>query len=159
LTNFLLYSCYSQNNVNTKLHAVRDHLHKQLIPLCQLHLDRPSRGHLGQWPGTPIDNLGGLRNLCGAGNEYYGWAASATTILTWVMPVLGMLTKAPFEKKQTIATWWTVCRWLGSPIVSLAYIFWNLKVASKCAKLIDMSTPYEVVPPAKSEFADMRDSL
>lgn len=47
----------------------------------------------------------------------------------------------------------------GANRLSLTYISWNIKVTSKCAKLIDMSTPYDVVPPPDSQFADMRDSL
>jgi hypothetical protein len=119
----------------------------------------PAEGIWKNGQPPPLIILAGCEALCGTGNDYYGWATSASTILTWVMPILGMLTKAPFEKKETIRTWWTVCRWLESPIVSLAYIFWNIKVTSKCAKLIDISTPYDVVPPPDSEFADMRDSL
>lgn len=119
----------------------------------------PAEGIWANGQAPPLITLAGCEALCGTGSEYYGWSASVTTVLTWVMPVLSMLTKAPFEKKQTVGTWWTICRWLGSPIVCLAYTLWNLKITSKCAKLVDMATPYDVVPLAESEFADMRDSL
>jgi hypothetical protein len=117
---------------------------------------------LGIWKNSqapPLITLAGCEALCGTGNEYYGWQTSSSTILTWVVPVIGMLNNAPFESNAFQRTRWVTCRWIGSPIVSLAYILWNIKVTSKCAKLIDMSTPYDVIPPTDSDFADIRDSL
>src|SRR5450432_1529777 len=77
----------------------------------------------GIWKNSqplPLITLAGCEALCGTGNEYNGWQASVGTMLTWVMPVIGLLTKAPFEPNAFRRTCWTTFRWMGSPIVSLA---------------------------------------
>ncbi len=48
----------------------------------------------------------------------------------------------------------------GSPIASLAYTLWNIKVSGKCAMIADMATPYDSVDTTRdSNFASIRDSL
>ena len=42
---------------------------------------------------------------------------------------------------------------------SLSYLLWNIKVAGKCALMVDMATKYEEFPDEDSEFSVMRDSL
>ena len=50
-------------------------------------------------------------------------------------------------------------RWAGSPIASIAYVLWNIKVTGKCAMMIDMSVKYDEYPPEDSDYGHMRDSL
>jgi hypothetical protein len=113
---------------------------------------------LGQAP--PLLTLEGCYHLCGTGPEYYEWSKASSTILTWIMPMLALLVKAPFgagtPPKRTLLN---SLRWIGSPIGSLAYIFWNIKVMGKCPHMADMASPYEEIPPAGTEYADIRDSM
>ena len=101
----------------------------------------------------------GCRALCGTGTQYYPWKESSATITTWVLPVIGLLLQLPFESNEFWATLWALARWGGSPIAALAYVFWNIKVTSKSAMLVDMSVAYSEVPDEHTEFAQMRDSL
>ena len=75
------------------------------------------------------------------------------------IPILGLLLLAPFEPGQNFDTMLPAFRWIGSPVSSLAYIFWNMKVTGRCALLIAMATRYDQIPDKSSGFADMRDSL
>ena len=76
------------------------------------------------------------------------------------MPVLGLLLQAPYESNAFLDTVFATARWVGSPIASLSYILWNIKVTGKCALLVDMATPYEDIPEEEySQFAQMRDSF
>ena len=109
---------------------------------------------------TSIISLDGCRRLCGTGNQYYPWETSSSTISTWILPITGILLQAPFESNEISKTIYAIARWLGSPIASLSYILWNVKVTSKCALLVDMSTVFEEVPDNEdSQFAQIRDSL
>lgn len=112
----------------------------------------------------------GCRTLCGTGAQYYHWSQIAATITTWVLPVIGTLLQAPYEGNEFRKTLYALVRWIGSPIASLSYILWNIKVTGKCAMLSDMSTLYRVdfanLKPEDTENArvmqdmlDMRDSL
>ena len=109
---------------------------------------------------TNLITLDGCRNLCGTGNEYYPWEIASTTISTWILPITGILLQAPFESNETLKTVLAIARWMGSPIASLSYILWNIKVTGKCALLVNMATTYESVPDDEdSQFAQIRDSL
>ena len=86
---------------------------------------------------------------------------------TWVLPIIGLLLQAPYESNEFRKTTYALVRWLGSPIASLSYILWNIKVIGKCAILSDMSTFYGI-DFARLELEDgegaramrdMRDSL
>lgn len=111
-------------------------------------------------PGPPyLISEHGCRTLCGEGAQKYPWATSANTITTWVLPVIGLILQAPFESNQVAKTLLAICRWIGSPIASLAYIFWNIKITGKCAIMVDMAVPYASFPDSDSEFARRRDSL
>lgn len=101
----------------------------------------------------------GCRRLCHTGNQYYPWKESSATITTWVMPVIGLLLQAPYESNDFWGTLWALARWTGSPVASLSYILWNIKVTSKCALMVDMATTYDDIPGQGSQFAQMRDSL
>ena len=120
----------------------------------------------------------GCKVLCGTEPHWYSWDIASNTITTWVLPIIGTLLQAPFESN---AFWRTVkasCRWIGSPIASLAYILWNIEVSGKCAlfgmlelmldvvfffsltRIVDMATPYEgPLPGEDSDFSSMRDSF
>ncbi|KAL8716428.1 MAG: hypothetical protein Q9220_000335 [cf. Caloplaca sp. 1 TL-2023] len=101
----------------------------------------------------------GCRALCGTGIAYYPWKDSSNTITTWVLPIVGLLVQAPFQSNQAWQTVLLLARWLGSPIATLSYILWNIKVTGKCALMVDMATKYDEYPDCDSESAMMRDSL
>ena len=103
--------------------------------------------------------LQGCKELCGTGVDYYSWVDASTTITTWILPIAGLLVQAPYESNQAWQTILSLCRWTGSPICSLSYIFWNIKVTGKCALMIDMATKYDEYPEQGSEFSHMRDSM
>ncbi|KAF2816347.1 uncharacterized protein BDZ99DRAFT_407064 [Mytilinidion resinicola] len=102
----------------------------------------------------------GCEALCGHGTDFYPWATSSATITTWILPVIGMILQAPFESNAFRRTMLAILRWLGSPMSSLSYILWNIKVSGKCALIVDMSVPYDnSVPNKESDFAHIRDSF
>ena len=120
--------------------------------------------------------LHGCHELCGTGTQYYKWSVfielrqkivsdlllrkdAASTISTWVLPIVGLIVQAPWESNQAFATMLMLARWLGSPIATMSYIFWNIKVTSKCAVMVDMASKYHEYPPDGSEFSMMRDSI
>lgn len=115
----------------------------------------------------PIITLAGCRKICGTGSDYYDWKDSSATITTWVLPVVGLLLQAPYESNEFWKTLRALARWLGSPVASMSYTFWNIKVTSKCALIVDMATSYEHIPelydegpPGQlSQFAQIRDSM
>lgn len=107
----------------------------------------------------PLITLEGCRKLCGTGSEYYAWPDIASTITTWLLPIVGMLLQAPYDSNRFRQTVLALTRWVGSPIASLSYILWNIKVTGKCAMMVDMATRYEDVPGPESEFAQIRDSM
>lgn len=114
-----------------------------------------------------IVTLEGCRKICGTGSDYYDWKDSSATITTWVLPVIGLLLQAPYESNEFWRTARALARWLGSPVASLSYTLWNIKVTSKCALMVDMATTYEHIPglydegaPGQlSQFAQIRDSM
>jgi hypothetical protein len=101
----------------------------------------------------------GCRKLCGGGNDYYAWEVTSSTITTWVLPIVGVLLQAPFESNATWRTVLTICRWMGSPMSSLSYVLWNIKVSDRCALMVDMACKYDEQPPQKSDFSSFRDSF
>lgn len=115
----------------------------------------------------PIITLAGCRKICGTGSDYYDWKDSSATITTWVLPVVGLLLQAPYESNELWKTLRALARWLGNPVASMSYTFWNIKVTSKCALIVDMATSYEHIPelydeetPGQlSQFAQIRDSM
>lgn len=104
-------------------------------------------------------SLQGCKELCGTGVEYYSWIDASATITTWILPIAGLLVQAPYESNKAWQTILALSRWAGSPIATLSYILWNIKVTGKCALMIDMATKYEEYPEQGSEFSMMRDSL
>lgn len=109
-------------------------------------------------PQTQISRDGCL-NLCGHGTDYYPWAVASSTITTWLLPVVGALLQAPFESNATKRTFLAISRWVGSPIASLSYILWNIKVSAKAALMVDMAVKYDETPDRKTDFGSMRDSM
>ncbi|KAF2769233.1 hypothetical protein EJ03DRAFT_97352 [Teratosphaeria nubilosa] len=112
-------------------------------------------------PRTQISTAG-CKRLCGTGADYYDWSQSSSTITTWVLPIAGVLLQAPFLSNAFWETVFSIARWCGSPIASLAYILWNIKVSGKCALMADMAAPYDHVdkdPERASDYASMRDSM
>ena len=124
------------------------------------------RGIWTQNTHTKLITLQGCRELCGTGNDYYTWEQAASTISTWVLPIIGLMLQLPYESNAFFQTLYALVRWIGSPIASLSYIFWNIKVTGKCALILDMATAFDDFPGHThfnpggiSQFAQMRDSL
>ncbi|KAF3049055.1 hypothetical protein E8E11_009568 [Didymella keratinophila] len=101
----------------------------------------------------------GCYNVCGHGADYYSWSAASQTITTWLLPVIGTLLQAPFESNATKRTLLAIARWCGSPIASLSYVLWNIKVSAKAAVMVDMAVDYDQTPDLKTDFGSMRDSM
>lgn len=76
-----------------------------------------------------------------------------------VFPVVGLLLQGPYESNKNWSTVLALARWLGNPIAGMSYIFWNIRVISRCALMVDMATLYDEVPGPGSQFAQFRDSL
>lgn len=104
-------------------------------------------------------SLPGCLKLCGSGIDYYHWKDVSKTITTWVLPVVGLLLQLPFESNQFWNTNYALVRWIGSPIASLSYILWNIKVIGKAALLSDMATAFNTIPQEDDPATHMRDSL
>lgn len=101
----------------------------------------------------------GCKDLCGSGVAYYSWSNSSQTITTWVLPIVGVLVQAPWESHALLRTLFAITRYLGSPMATLAYTLWNVKVTGKCALIVDMATQYGVTPNKESAFGRIRDSF
>jgi hypothetical protein len=101
----------------------------------------------------------GCYNVCGTGTAYYTWKEVSGTITTWILPVIGTLLQAPFESNSTRRTILAIARWVGSPIASLSYVLWNIKVSAKAALMVDMAIKYDETPHRKTDFGSMRDSM
>jgi hypothetical protein len=107
---------------------------------------------------TQISRPGCLA-VCGKGTEYYTWKEVSSTLTTWILPVVGTLLQAPFESNATRRTFLAIARWVGSPIASLSYVLWNIKVSAKAALMVDMAVKYDETPDRKTDFGSMRDSM
>jgi hypothetical protein len=77
----------------------------------------------------------GCLAVCGTGNDRYPWSNSSQTITTWLLPIMGVLLQGPFLSNAFWGTVLLLCRWLGSPMSSLACILWNISVSGKCAMM------------------------
>lgn len=108
------------------------HTYTSTPSLIQLYAYTGRVRHLPASPSTQI-TYAGCKALCGSGTEYYSWPEIASTLTTWVLPVLGILLQAPFESCRFWRTVKAACRWLGSPVGSLAGILWDVKVSGMCA--------------------------
>lgn len=97
--------------------------------------------------------------ICGHGTDYYPWSDVSGTITTWILPVVGTLLQAPFESNAAKRTFLAITRWVGSPIASLSYVLWNIKVSAKAALMVDMAVKYHETPDLESDFGSMRDSM
>jgi hypothetical protein len=97
--------------------------------------------------------------VCGTGTDYYTWKDVSSTLTTWILPVVGTLLQAPFESNATKRTFLAIARWVGSPIASLSYVLWNIKVSAKAALMVDMAVKYDETPDRKTDFGSMRDSM
>ncbi|KAL9037688.1 MAG: hypothetical protein Q9214_005587 [Letrouitia sp. 1 TL-2023] len=126
---------------------------------AQYQYHGPVSGLYAHNPPPLLITIDGCKDICGTGTQYYPWGESSATITTWVLPVLGLLLQLPFESNAFWPTLWAMARWCGSPIATLSYVFWNIKVTSKSAMMVDMSVPYNKLPDQQSDFSQMRDSL
>jgi hypothetical protein len=140
------------------------------------------RGVLSQGDRPALITIEGCLELCGHGYQIYSSDVWTNTVTNWVLPVAGgLLLQAPFESNRFWRTFFALMRWLGSPVASMSYVFWNIKVLGKCALIVDMAVGYSDAPPEtvevpentshpavpptgpqlrkQSEFARMRDSF
>ncbi|KAF1841258.1 uncharacterized protein K460DRAFT_322312 [Cucurbitaria berberidis CBS 394.84] len=101
----------------------------------------------------------GCLKVCGNGIDTYPWSEVSSTITTWILPVVGTLLQAPFESNATKRTFLAISRWVGSPIASLSYVLWNIKVSAKAALMVDMAVKYDETPDRRTDFGSMRDSM
>jgi hypothetical protein len=104
-------------------------------------------------------SLEGCLKVCGTGTDLYPWKDVSGVITTWILPVIGTLLQAPFESNATRRTLLAITRWVGSPIASLSYVLWNIKVSAKAALMVDMAVKYDETPDCKTDFGSMRDSM
>ena len=107
---------------------------------------------------TQISREGCLA-VCGTGRDSYPWKDVSGVITTWILPVIGTLLQAPFESNATRRTLLAITRWVGSPIASLSYVLWNIKVSAKAALMVDMAVKYDETPGRETHFGSMRDSM
>ncbi|CUS13978.1 unnamed protein product, partial [Tuber aestivum] len=132
------------------------------LPLEDIYTG-PVKGLLGRMPNTenPILHitLDACEKHCGSTPQFYTWVESSDTITTWVLPLVSLVLQAPFESNNLRQTILLVFRWVGSPIASMMYIFWNMKVTRKCAIMVDMSVKVTERQEQASRFAALRDSL
>ena len=103
--------------------------------------------------------LEGCLHVCGTGTELYPWKDVSGVITTWILPVIGTLLQAPFESNEARRTILAITRWVGSPIASLSYVLWNIKVSAKAALMVDMAVKYDGAPGLGTDFDSMRDSM
>ncbi|KAH0562977.1 hypothetical protein GP486_002455 [Trichoglossum hirsutum] len=101
----------------------------------------------------------GCKKLCGNGIDFFDWPGISNAITTWVFPIIGILLQGPFESNRTKSTLLALLRWVGSPISSLSYILWNIKVSGRAALMVDMATKYDDRPKKEPTFSGIRDSF
>ncbi|KAF1919512.1 hypothetical protein BDU57DRAFT_469628 [Ampelomyces quisqualis] len=101
----------------------------------------------------------GCLEVCGKGSAYYTWTEVSSTLTTWILPVIGTLLQAPFESNAARRTFFAIARWVGSPVASLSYVLWNIKVSAKAALMVDMAVKYDEIPEQRTDFSSMRDSM
>jgi hypothetical protein len=130
-------------------------------PYAQWAYSGPIRGVLRLSDRPAVVTTEGCLAVCGTGFQAYTWTQASNTIMTWVLPVVGgLLLQAPFESNRFWRTFFSLTRWMGSPMSSLSYILWNIKVTGKCALMVDMAVPFNEVPADEnSEFSQMRDAF
>ena len=101
----------------------------------------------------------GCNHVCGSSADIYAWRDISGVITTWVLPTIGILLQAPFESNAARRTLFAITRWVGSPIASLSYVLWNIKVSAKAALMVDMAVKYDETPGCTTDFGSMRDSM
>ena len=101
----------------------------------------------------------GCIHVCGSEADLYAWRDISGVITTWVLPTIGILLQAPFESNAARRTFLAITRWVGSPIASLSYVLWNIKVSAKAALMVDMAVEYDEPPKYTTDFGSMRDSM
>lgn len=136
---------------------------------CRLNYIDPSADDIAKygWAGpikyiprnrTTQISFDGCETLCGSGSQLYPWGQVSSTITTWVLPIVGILVQAPFNSNAFRETIFSLARWIGSPMASLSYILWNIKVSGKCALLVDLAAEYGDGSDNKN-FLSIRDSF
>jgi hypothetical protein len=136
---------------------------------CRLDYSNPSADDIARygWSGpvkyiprnaTTQISFDGCQALCGTGSQLYPWGQQSSTITTWVLPVVGIILQAPFNSNAFWETVFSIARWIGSPVASLSYILWNIKVSGKCALIVDLALKYENKSDGEN-FLSIRDSF
>ncbi|KAJ6261046.1 Dehydrogenase citC [Drechslerella dactyloides] len=104
------------------------------------------KGHLTNYHGSPEADVqlvaityDGCVRVCGN-----FWRNDSQTtldlLLDWILPALGLITNMPWDSNRNSVTVVWLARWIGSPIAALAFCLWDVRIASKCAKLINLIT-------------------
>ncbi|KAF2220966.1 hypothetical protein BDZ85DRAFT_22322, partial [Elsinoe ampelina] len=118
----------------------------------------------------------GCQELCGSGPERYDFQLTSDQILTWILPIIAVISQAPFESNKAGRNVLVLFRWLGSPLMSLYHVLWSIRTLGLCALMTDMSVDIDTpestsdvqdtdtvdahrINLLKDQFHDMRDSL
>ncbi|EPS36372.1 hypothetical protein H072_10090 [Dactylellina haptotyla CBS 200.50] len=106
------------------------------------------KGHITNYYGSPDADAQlvaitytGCVKVCG--NH---WKNDTQTtldlLLDWILPALGLITQMPWESNRNSVTGIWLARWIGSPIAALTFCLWDVKIAGRCSKLVNLSTKY-----------------
>ncbi|KAF3278631.1 hypothetical protein TWF132_000924 [Orbilia oligospora] len=106
------------------------------------------KGHITNYYGSPEADAElvaitykGCVKVCGS-----FWKNDTQTtldlLLDWILPALGLVTQMPWESNRNSVTVIWLARWIGSPIAALTYCLWDVKIAARCAKLINLTVKY-----------------
>ncbi|KAF3922057.1 hypothetical protein ABW20_dc0107611 [Dactylellina cionopaga] len=106
------------------------------------------KGHLKNYYGSPGADVQlvaityyGCVKVCGN-----AWKNDTQTtldlLLDWILPALGLITQMPWESNRNSVTVIWLARWIGSPIAALTFCLWDVRIAGKCAKLVNLTTRY-----------------
>lgn len=99
------------------------------------------------------------KQWCETDVDYYFWKDASNTITSWLLLICELLLQVSYESNKNWVIFLVLNRWIENFIVSLSYLFWNIKIIDKCALMIDMITRYEEYFNEIFEFALMKDSL
>ncbi|KAF3902626.1 hypothetical protein ABW21_db0209603 [Orbilia brochopaga] len=104
------------------------------------------KGHITNYYGSPEADVqlvaityNGCLRVCGN-----TWRNDAQTtldlLLDWILPAIGLISNMPWESNRNSVTLVWLVRWVGSPIAALTFCLWDVRIASKCAKLVNLVT-------------------
>ncbi|EWC46764.1 hypothetical protein DRE_04009 [Drechslerella stenobrocha 248] len=126
------------------------------------------RGHLTNYFGSPDSDTelvaityDGCLKVCGNAWRHSSQQA-LDLLLDWILPAIGLIAGMPWESNRNSVTVVWLARWIGSPIAALTFCLWDVKIASRCAKLVSITTYHrrEIYhSPVTQPQADAEDDL